>query len=294
MLLVLDGIKAAHRAQAANAARAGDARMVRSGRRTAAETRRAELTAVGGVNEGGLSSRTYHGSPYTTNADWTCHETKFQNRTQHRITKCDASRTRGSQQRRHHGGAYRYASTAGRIETIAGRGARHGAKVGHTASAGTIPNALSACSTSAWRSALGVATGSTGNATNAPALAKLSRNVAVRRPSNTQTSTTSACTSSAIEQSRCRAICAETRRLSLRALVTLHPHRYIMCSCLRLMRLGCGQFWPYFLPVVGAQLLQTDGAFCNLIYAHAPQYRYGAFSGFPFMHCWWTNPQHGG
>lgn len=45
--------------------------------------------------------------------------------------------------------------------------------------------------------------------------------------------------------------------------------RYAFCSCLRLMRLGFGQFWPDQVPVIGAQFLAGDLSAGGALYGDA-------------------------
>lgn len=63
-----------------------------------------------------------------------------------------------------------------------------------------------------------------------------------------------------------------------------HPRRYIMCSWLRLVRLGWSQFWPYFLPVIWAQVTAGYRAVCGLLNGIASLNGYRPDSAGPLPH----------
>ena len=60
--------------------------------------------------------------------------------------------------------------------------------------------------------------------------------------------------------------------------------RYGLRSWMRLVGLGCGQFWPDFLPIVGAQVAAGYCAVCGLLNGIASINRHGPHAAGPLPH----------
>ena len=87
------------------------------------------------------------------------------------------------------------------------------------------------------------------------------RRISIRRPSRQSCSGCDKTALGSILRS------SHTNNLVRRALALniSHPRRYIMCSWLRLVRLGWGQFWPIFVPIVRAHIDTGHLAFAECL-----------------------------